>query len=108
MKDAIYGIPIPFTVLQGRERIEGLLERDTLVNVQLPQKFGRERLLTCHERAIADGITFTEDASLLFHYTRAEIGILEGSDYNLKITSGPDFCLGERIYEEYITGRKSE
>ena len=37
----MFGIPIPFTVLKGHEYVEDLLERDELVNVQLPQKFDR-------------------------------------------------------------------
>ena len=39
----MFGIPIPFTVLKGHDYIEDLLERDELVNVQLPQKFNREQ-----------------------------------------------------------------
>ena len=44
-ENAMYGIPISFTVIKGHEYVEGLLERDELVNVQLPQKFDRAKLL---------------------------------------------------------------
>ena len=47
----MYGIPISFTVLKGHDYVEGLLERDELVNVQLPQKFDRAKLLAAHEAA---------------------------------------------------------
>ena len=39
----MFGLAIPFTVLKGGDYIEGLLERDELVNVQLPQKFNRDQ-----------------------------------------------------------------
>ena len=42
--NAMFGIPIPFTVLKGHDYVEDLLERDELVNVQLPQKFDRAKL----------------------------------------------------------------
>ena len=43
--NAMFGIPIPFTVLKGHDYVEDLLERDELVNVQLPQKFDRAKLV---------------------------------------------------------------
>ena len=99
---AIFGASIPFTVLQGKGKVDGVLMRDTLINVQLPQKFERNELLDCHRKARDDRLIFTEDASLLYHYTKADIKVLEGQEYNLKITNRLDFCLGEWIYEEYI------
>ena len=51
--NAMFGIPIPFTVLKGHDYVEDLLERDELVNVQLPQKFDRAKLLAAHEAAAA-------------------------------------------------------
>ena len=35
-ENAMYGIPIPFTVIKGHDYVEGILDRDELVNVQLP------------------------------------------------------------------------
>ena len=67
-ENAMFGIPIPFTVSTGHDYIEDPLERDELVNVQLPQNFNRGKLLAAHEVARADGRDFTEDASLFFPY----------------------------------------
>ena len=53
--NAMFGIPIPFTVLKGHDYVEDLLERDELVNVQLPQKFDRAKLVAAHEAARRDG-----------------------------------------------------
>ncbi len=103
-ENAIYGTRIPFTVLAGHEYVEDTLERSRLVNVQLPQKFNAEKLMQAHESARADGIEFTEDASMLFHYQEARIRILEGSERNIKITEPTDLIIGEAIYNEYVLG----
>ncbi len=104
-ENAIYGIPIPFTVLVGNERVEGNLERTELVNVQLPQKFDAAKLREGHEKALAEGLSFTEDASLFLHYGLGTVRILEGSELNIKITHPSDLVIGEALYAEYILGK---
>jgi 2-C-methyl-D-erythritol 4-phosphate cytidylyltransferase len=105
-ENAMFGIPIPFTVLKGHDYIEGLLDRDELVNVQLPQKFNRVKLLAAHESARRDGTEFTEDASLFFHYAGEPVRILPGMDHNIKITVPTDTVTAEAIYADMI-GRRS-
>ena len=102
----IYGTDIPFTVLEGKEYIEKNLERSRLINIQLPQKFNKNKLIQAHQDATADGKNFTEDASLYFEYTNEQIKVLRGSDYNLKITKPIDLILGESIHKEYVLGIK--
>ena len=98
----MYGIPIAFTVLKGHEYVEDLLERDELVNVQLPQKFDRAALVAAHEAARRDGATFTEDASLFHRYAGAPVRILPGSERNIKITVPTDIVTAEAIYADSI------
>ncbi len=105
--NAMYGIPIPFTVLKGQDYVEDLLERRELVNVQLPQKFDAAVLREAHEAARRDGATFTEDASLVFHYTGARVRILPGSDRNIKITMPNDLVVAEAIHADMV-GRNPE
>ena len=100
--NAMYGIPISFTVLKGHEYVEDLLERDELVNVQLPQKFDRAALVAAHEAARRDGATFTEDASLFHRYAGAPVRILPGSERNIKITVPTDIVTAEAIYADSI------
>lgn len=103
---ATYGIDIPFTVsIRTDDEVTGLLDRKTLVNIQLPQKFGRDALLAAHEQAKKEGLIFTEDASLFFHYTKNPVKILPGTSINMKITENVDLLTGEMIYKEYIIGR---
>ena len=85
--------------------ISKLLERKKLVNIQLPQKFNRDQLLACHMKAMEEGCTFTEDAGMLYHYESAPIKVIEGKDYNLKVTTPTDLIVGERIYTEYFINR---
>jgi 2-C-methyl-D-erythritol 4-phosphate cytidylyltransferase len=101
-ENVMYGIPISFTVLRGHEYVEGLLDRDELVNVQLPQKFDRAKLLAAHEAARADGSSFTEDASLFVTHTSERVRILPGSERNVKITVPADIVMAEALYADFI------
>jgi 2-C-methyl-D-erythritol 4-phosphate cytidylyltransferase len=103
--NAMFGIPIPFTVLKGHEYVEDLLERSELVNVQLPQKFDAAKLRQAHDAARRDEATFTEDASLFFRYADAPVRILAGSERNLKITVPTDLIIAEAIYAD-VVGRR--
>ena len=105
-ENAIFGCPIPYTVLVGGEKIEQPLDREKLVNVQLPQKFNKAKLLDAHRLAFAESRTFTEDASLLYYYDHTDIAILRGESYNIKITEPMDLVTGENIYREFIINRK--
>ena len=105
-ENAMYGIPISFTVLKGHDYVEDLLERDELVNVQLPQKFDRAKLLQAHQAARTDGLVFTEDAGMFHHYIKDPVRILPGSDENIKITVPTDTVTAEAIYAESL-GRGS-
>lgn len=105
-ENATYGLDIPFTVsVRSGDAVSGLLNRDELVNIQLPQKFKRTQLLDAYERAERDGLRFTEDTSLLYHYTKKPVKILDGSPNNIKITNSVDMLIGEAIYRECIIGR---
>jgi 2-C-methyl-D-erythritol 4-phosphate cytidylyltransferase len=98
-----YGREIPFTVLNRNENnVSGILERETLINTQLPQKFEKKGLLQAHYEAKTEGKIFTEDASLLFNYKKEPIYILEGNDYNIKLTTNFDLLIAEEIYKEYM------
>lgn len=105
-ENAMYGIPISFTVLRGHDYVEGLLDRDELVNVQLPQKFDLPKLLAAHEASRAAGTSFTEDASLFVHHTKERVRILPGSERNVKITVPADVVMAEALYADFI-GRGS-
>lgn len=92
---------IPFTVLKrkgsGNEsRICGILQRDELFNVQLPQKFELKPLLQAHLNAESEGITFTDDSSLLFHYG-TQVAAATGEAGNIKVTHPGDLKVAGHI-----------
>jgi len=101
-ENAMFGVPISFTVLRGHDYVEGLLDREELVNVQLPQKFSLPKLLAAHEAARADGSSFTEDASLFVQHTGEPVRILPGSERNVKITVPADIVMAEALYADSI------
>ena len=106
-ENAMIGLDIPFTVLKGHEKVEGLLTRSELVNVQLPQKFNTKLILEAHKKAESEGQKFTEDASLLYFYNpEVPIKIIKGKDYNIKVTTRMDMLTGEIIYDEIFRRRK--
>lgn len=106
-RNATLGLDIPFTVLKGHQSVEGILTRSELFNVQLPQKFETDILRQAHEKAVKDGLTFTEDASQVFHYFPGTvIHICPGKDYNIKLTTRIDMLVGEIIYDEVFRRRK--
>lgn len=106
-ENVIYGLDIPFTVLKGNNKIEGLLNRDELINVQLPQKFNTNKLKYAFKQALLEQREFTEDSSLFYTYNPGQnIKVLKGSEYNIKITYPIDFLIGETIYKEYILGQE--
>lgn len=100
------GYSVPYTIIEGGKKLDRILDRSKLVNVQLPQKFSKSELLQAHEKAFREGFQFTEDASLLFYYEKSEIEIIEGSNYNIKLTESLDMLIGEIIYKEYIARRR--
>ena len=106
-RNATLGYSIPFSVLQGHTKVEGILNRDELFNVQLPQKFETRLIREAHRKAIAEGLEFTEDAGMVFRYfPETEIEICQGMDYNIKLTTHIDMLAGEQIYDEIFRRRK--
>ena len=100
--NASFTSSVPFTVLKknGEGVISDILNRDELVNIQLPQKFVKKDLLACHEFAVKDGRLFTEDASMMKFYLNKSIKCIPGSSTNIKITEYTDLLIGEIFFKE--------
>ena len=80
--------------------ISDVLNRKELVNIQLPQKFEKEKLIKAHELARSENKTFTEDASLLYYYLKERIHCLNGKVYNIKMTEYVDLFYGEALIKD--------
>jgi 2-C-methyl-D-erythritol 4-phosphate cytidylyltransferase len=105
--DVSFMLDIPFTVAPvdpTTHRVTGSLDRDTLRNVQLPQKFSKSTLVAAHEYAAREGVVFTEDATLCA-VAGFDVRFLEGSDRNFKVTTPVDvqlagYLLGNEANDE--------
>ncbi len=89
-------MPIDFTVAAGRAFMTGVLDRDELRNIQLPQVFDRATIVAAHERAAADGFIATEDSTLVFRMD-IPVRFVEGLRENFKITDRFDLFVAERL-----------
>ncbi|GAB3648794.1 IspD/TarI family cytidylyltransferase [Glycomyces tarimensis] len=99
-------LPIPFTVAPVEPetaRVIGSLDRARLRNVQLPQKFLKDDLADAHDRARAEGMVFTEDATLCA-VTGHEVHFIDGQDTNIKVTTPTDVKLAGFLLggDEYV------
>jgi len=93
--DVSYMLEIPFTVAPvepAARKVTGYLDRDTLRNVQLPQKFAKATLVAGHEYAAREGVVFTEDATLCA-VAGFDVRFLDGNDRNFKVTTRVDVRL---------------
>ena len=94
---------IPFTVAPvdpATHRVTGSLERSRLRNVQLPQKFAAADLRRGYEYAQGADLVYTEDATMCAD-AGAEVFFIEGSEYNIKVTTPGDMNIASLI----VSGR---
>jgi 2-C-methyl-D-erythritol 4-phosphate cytidylyltransferase len=102
---AIVGVPVVDTVKQvshgtGHVKIRGTLQREKLVLAQTPQVFRYELLARAFELAQKDGFTGTDESSLVERLD-VEVGVVLGSDRNIKITKPGDMDLAHLFFREF-------
>lgn len=91
------GMPVMETVKQVKSgRIEHTLDRNTIWTAQTPQAFGFDLIRTAHENAMRDNFMGTDDA-VLVERSGHKVRIIEGSRWNMKITTPEDLALAEGI-----------
>jgi len=74
-------------------------ERANLYSGQSPQAFRYDLLLDAHRKAAADGITDATDDAQLVLRTGGQVGVVEGSYANFKITTYQDFLFATSLVE---------
>lgn len=79
--------------------ITGTLDREKLWLIQTPQCFQREFILMCHQNAVFDRLTVTDDCMLAEHYG-TKVKLVEGSRSNIKITDYSDLSVAEVILDD--------
>ena len=102
-----YAIRIPFTVTSSEGyTIATVFNRDELLNIQLPQKFNTKLLIEAHKYYFENNVSFTDDSSLFTSYKEKSVEFIEGSEYNVKITTQLDLLLAEQIYNSIFLSRE--
>ena len=76
------------------KNIDETVDRSTIWQAQTPQMFPYRLLLDCLERAMADGLTITDEASALEAYGH-KVKLVTSDARNLKITTPEDLELAE-------------
>ncbi|MEM3615529.1 MAG: 2-C-methyl-D-erythritol 4-phosphate cytidylyltransferase [Nitrososphaerales archaeon] len=94
-------IPVTDTVIEVKDRIiVDIPRRDILYRGQTPQGFKLEIIKKAHELASRDNITnASDDCSLVLRYNLAEIYMVDGSEYNIKITYPLDLNIADKIFQ---------
>jgi 2-C-methyl-D-erythritol 4-phosphate cytidylyltransferase len=98
---ALAAVPVTDTVKEvspADHKVLGTLPREGLWRAQTPQGFPRPLLVDAHERACREGITATDDASLV-ERLGATVRVVPDSPSNLKITTLEDLAWAEAWVE---------
>jgi 2-C-methyl-D-erythritol 4-phosphate cytidylyltransferase len=74
------------------------VERSNLWQIQTPQAFRTEWLKNAYEQSRKEGILSTDD-SMLVERTGRPVMIIEGEDWNIKITTQDDLILAEAMLD---------
>jgi 2-C-methyl-D-erythritol 4-phosphate cytidylyltransferase len=77
-------------------RVVRTLERGRLWQVQTPQAFRFAVIGEAHRRAVAAGITGTDDAALV-EWCGGTVAVVTGSPWNFKITTPADLALARAL-----------
>ena len=95
---AITAIPVHDTLKQVDDSglVQRTVEREGLWRVQTPQAFRYDLLGEAFRNAQADSFYGTDEAALIEHLGQ-EVRVVDGSEWNLKITRPEDLVLGESI-----------
>jgi len=108
---AIVGIVPVDTVKQvsgaqaGGAKVRSTISRERLILAQTPQVFRVDLLRRAYELARQDNFTGTDESSLVERLEQVEIGVVLGSDRNIKITRPGDMDLA-RLFSEQETARR--
>jgi 2-C-methyl-D-erythritol 4-phosphate cytidylyltransferase len=101
---AIAAIPVTDTIKKSSAKndIEDTISREALWLAQTPQAFRYDLLKMAYEKTAIDGFLGTDESSLV-ERLGVPIGLVPGSQINIKITTHEDLLLGELMLKD---GRK--
>ncbi|MGL5041853.1 MAG: 2-C-methyl-D-erythritol 4-phosphate cytidylyltransferase [Culicoidibacterales bacterium] len=83
------------------------IERTKVYYAQTPQGFNTDVLYRCHTLAALEEFEATDDAQLLEYEGSTKVQVVEGSCYNMKITTPEDVKMAQ-LYYAFLTNSKEE
>ncbi|WP_053361298.1 2-C-methyl-D-erythritol 4-phosphate cytidylyltransferase [Bacillus sp. FJAT-27251] len=97
---AIAAVPVKDTIKRAEgDMVTETIERSSLWAVQTPQAFRISVLRNAHEKAVKEGFTGTDDASLVERLPH-KVAIIEGDYDNIKLTTPEDVFFAEAILKK--------
>jgi 2-C-methyl-D-erythritol 4-phosphate cytidylyltransferase len=79
------------------------LERDTLWHVQTPQTFKYELIMKAYREGMAKKLYGFDDSAFIEHLGK-KVKVIEGSPYNIKITTPEDLIMAKGILSQFKGG----
>ncbi|MCD6570069.1 MAG: 2-C-methyl-D-erythritol 4-phosphate cytidylyltransferase [Deltaproteobacteria bacterium] len=93
----IPALPVADTIKQVKDGfVLKTIPRADVYTIQTPQAFNTSKIIAAHEMANKKRSIATDDSTLLEEYS-ADIRVVEGDPYNIKITHEVDMLLAEVI-----------
>lgn len=94
----VTAIPAQDTIkrVDGSGNVLDTLQRNTLFHIQTPQGFRYDVITEAYKRAIEEGIWGTDDAYFV-ERMGIQVKVIEGSSFNIKITTPEDIALAHCI-----------
>jgi 2-C-methyl-D-erythritol 4-phosphate cytidylyltransferase/2-C-methyl-D-erythritol 2,4-cyclodiphosphate synthase len=84
-------LPVTDTIKRANDgHVTETLKRDGLWRAQTPQGFKFDAILTAHRKAAEAGLTDFTDDSAVAEWFGLDVGLVEGSEANRKLTSAED------------------
>lgn len=99
--NSILAVPVKDTIKEvAAGMIQQTVPRERLMAAQTPQFFERSLLVDVHEQALQAGYLGTDDASLVEAFSSVQVALIQGSYWNVKMTTPEDLILGQAIRKE--------
>ncbi|UCD70757.1 MAG: 2-C-methyl-D-erythritol 4-phosphate cytidylyltransferase [Syntrophobacterales bacterium] len=97
----VTAIPAQDTIkrVDGGGNVVDTLQRNTLFHIQTPQGFRYSVIKDAYQKALKEGIEGTDDASFV-ERMGIRVKVIEGSPFNIKITTPEDIALAHYILKE--------
>ena len=88
---AAVAVPVTDTIKREKDGfIAKTIDRTGLWRVQTPQAFRYDIIMKAYKMAQEEGFKATDDCMLVEKYLKTKIKIVQGADFNIKITSPED------------------